>query len=249
MPRLSPGSAPADQMLPPSAAGRRRDVARIDRALEAHYGRIRRRPRRDALGTLIATIISQHTSDTNTHRAFARLRARFPTWTAVRTAPMRAVIDAIRPAGLSALKAPRIQAVLRRLAAERGVLSLAFLRRWPVARAKAWLLSLDGVGPKTAAIVLVFGLGKPSFAVDTHVYRIGKRIGLIPATLSAERAHDWMDALVRPARRGPFHLLLIRHGREICTARAPRCERCPVRRWCAYYAAPRGARDARGKQT
>ncbi|HLJ62217.1 MAG TPA: endonuclease III [bacterium] len=249
MPRLSPGRAPADTTRARAPAARRRDVARVDRALEARYGRIRRRDRRDALGTLIATIISQHTSDTNTRRAFARLRAQFPTWTAVCTAPLRAVIDAIRPAGLSARKAPRIQAVLRRLAEERGTLSLAFLRRWPAARAKAWLLSLDGVGPKTAAIVLVFGLGKPSFAVDTHVYRIGTRIGLIPARLSAEQAHDWMDALVRPARRGPFHLLLIRHGREVCTARAPRCELCPVRRWCAYYATRHRARIARGERT
>jgi endonuclease-3 len=196
VPQLRAGKAAANRAGAPSAAGRR-NAAWIDRALEIHYGRIRRRHRRDPLDTLIATIISQHTSDTNTDRAFARLRARFPTWASVRTAPTRAVVDAIRPAGLSVLKAPRIQAVLRRLAAERGSLSLAFLRRWPAARAKAWLLSLKGVGPKTAAIVLVFGLGKPAFAVDTHVYRIGKRVGLIPAGLSAEQAHDWMDAMVQ----------------------------------------------------
>ena len=218
----------------PSAALRRR-AAEIDRLLAGHYGPPRRRPRGDPLSTLIATVISQHTTDTNTHRAFSRLRARFGSWGAVARARPAAVADALRPAGLAALKAPRIQAILRRIVAERGVLSLEFLRRRPAARAREWLLSLDGVGPKTAAIVLVFGLGKPAFAVDTHVHRIGRRTGLIPPGFSAERSHGWMDALIRPARRGPLHLLMIRHGREICLARAPRCPVCPIWRRCDFY--------------
>lgn len=192
---------------------------------------------------LVHTILSQNTSDTNSGRAFGRLRARFPTWVDVIGAPAEAVIEAIRPAGLSALKAPRIQAVLRRITSERGALSLDFLRRWPVDRAKAWLRSVDGVGPKTAAIVLVFGLGKPAFAVDTHVYRVGGRIGIIPEGTSVEDAHDWMEALVRPERYRPFHLLLVRHGREICKAGRPRCEICPVRRLCDFYRRTRGYRS------
>jgi endonuclease-3 len=233
----------------------RRKVARIDQILEAAYGPSRPRARGDAVSTLVRTILSQNTSDTNSGRAFARLRARFPTWADVRDAPVDAVIEAIRPAGLGALKAPRIQAVLRRITSERGALSLDFLRRWPVDRAKAWLRSLDGVGPKTAAIVLVFGLGKPAFPVDTHVYRVGGRLGIIPQRISVEDAHEWMEALVRPERYGPFHLLLVRHGREICKAGRPRCEICPVRRLCDFYArtqgyrSPPGPRRGRAKNT
>lgn len=216
-------------------AALRRKAARIDRILEGAYGPPRRRSRQDAVATLVHTILSQNTSDTNSGRAFDRLRARFHSWAALRDAPLEAVVEAIRPAGLSALKAPRIQAVLRRITSERGALSLDFLRRWPVGRAKTWLRGLDGVGPKTAAIVLVFGLGKPAFAVDTHVDRVGRRIGLIPEGMSVEDAHEWMEALVRPERYGPFHLLLVRHGREICKAGRPRCEICPVRRLCDFF--------------
>jgi endonuclease-3 len=231
--RHAAGTVPSDAL--------RRKAEAIDRLLRARYGVPRRRARRDPLSTLIATVISQHTSDVNTHRAFARLRQRFRSWDALARAPRAAVVEALRPAGLAALKAPRIQTILRRIRSERGTLSLAFLRRWRAARARAWLLDLDGVGPKTAAIVLVFGLEKPAFAVDTHVYRIGRRTGLIPAGFSAERSHDWMDALIRPGRRGPLHLLMIRHGRGICTARAPRCAVCPIRKRCDFYAA-RGTR-------
>ena len=216
-------------------ASLRRKAARIDRMLEARYGAPRRRSGPDPLSMLIHTVLSQHTSDTNSHRAFERLRERFPSWAILRDAPVEAVIDAIRPAGLSRLKAPRIQALLKRITAERGRLSLGFLRRWPVGRAKVWLRTLDGVGPKTAAIVLIFGLGKAAFPVDTHVYRVGRRIGIIPEVLSVEEAHDWIEALVPPARYGPFHLLLIRHGREICKAGRPRCAVCPVRRQCDFF--------------
>jgi endonuclease III len=233
-------------LRPPARA--RRKAARIDRVLEESYGRPQRGSRRDPVSTLVLTILSQNTSDTNSGRAFDRLRARFPSWGALAAAPLGAVIEAIRPAGLSAIKAPRIQAVLQRITADRGVLSLEFLRRWPVRRAKAWLRDLPGVGPKTAAIVLVFGLGVPAFAVDTHVYRIGRRTGLIPEGMSVEDAHEWMEALVRPERYGPFHLLLIRHGREVCKAGRPRCEVCPARRLCDFYAGRRvsGHTSARG---
>jgi endonuclease-3 len=218
----------------PPAALRRR-AALVDRMLEGYYGPPQRRRRLDPVSTLVLAILSQNTSDTNSCRAFERLRARFASWEAVRDAPAGAVVEAIRPAGLAALKAPRIQAALRRITAERGVLSLDFLRRSPAQRAKSWLRRLDGVGPKTAAIVLAFGLGTPAFAVDTHVYRVGRRIGLIPERLSVEEAHDWMEAAVPPERYGPFHRLLVRHGREICTAGRPRCPACPVRRLCDFY--------------
>lgn len=212
--------------------------------LEARYGRAHRRRRRDLIDVLVRTILSQNTNDVNSDRAMARLRGRFRSWAAVRDAPVGAVVDALRPAGLGALKAPRIQAALKTISKEGGGrLSLDFLRRWPADRAKQWLRSLHGVGPKTAAIVLVFGLGKPAFPVDTHVYRVGRRIGLIPEDMSVEQAHDWMEALVRPERYGAFHLLLVRHGREVCRAARPRCEICPVRRMCKFYAAMRQQRQ------
>jgi len=219
---------------PPAAL--RRKAERVDRILEAFYGPPPRRRRRDAVSTLVQTILSQNTSDANSGRAFERLRSRFSSWPAVRDAPVEAVIEALRPAGLAALKAPRIQTILRRIADERGALSLDFLRAEPVEYARAWLRRLDGVGPKTAAIVLIFGLGKPAFAVDTHVYRVGRRVGLIPERLSVEQAHAWMEALVSRARYAEFHLLLVRHGREICKALRPRCATCPVRRKCVFFA-------------
>ena len=222
------------RVQPPAAL--RRKAQRVDRVLEAFYGPPPRRRRRDAVSTLVQTILSQNTSDANSGRAFERLRSRFSSWAAVRDAPVEAVIEALRPAGLATLKAPRIQAILQRIAVERGVLSLDFLRAEPVERARAWLRRLDGVGPKTAAIVLVFGLGKPAFAVDTHVYRVGLRIGLIPERLSVDEAHGWMEALVTRARYAPFHLLMVRHGREICKARRPRCAICPARGICDFFA-------------
>jgi endonuclease III len=212
----------------------RRKAEAIDRVLRRHLRPLRPWRTRDPLGMLVGTILSQHTSDINSDRAYAQLRRRLRTWEAVRAAATAEIAAAIRPAGLSTLKAPRIQAVLRRVASERRRLSLAFLRRWPPERARAWLRSIPGVGPKTAAIVMQFGLGQPAFAVDTHVDRVGRRLGLIPPRMSTEDAHTWMEALVRPARYGPFHRLLVRHGREICVARRPRCEVCPVRRWCDY---------------
>lgn len=238
--RLKAGSMGRPRGVTPPAR-LRRNAEVIDRVLSRRYQPLRPWRTRDPLGMLIGTILSQHTSDTNSDRAYAQLRRRFPTWDAVRAASTTQIASAIRPAGLSTLKAPRIHIVLRRLARERRRLSLAFLRRWPRDRAREWLRSLPGVGPKTAAIVMQFGLGKPAFAVDTHVDRVGRRLGLIPARMSTEDAHAWMEALVSPARYGPLHRYLVRHGREVCTARRPRCEVCPVRRWCDYANSVAGA--------
>jgi endonuclease-3 len=218
----------------PGAALRRKALA-VDWALLAFYGPPRRQRRLDPVGTLIAAILSQHTTDANSDRAYTNLRARFPTWEAVRDAPLEVVAEAIRPAGLAAQRAPRIRAVLRAIPEEGGRPSLEFLRRWPVERAKAWLRALPGIGPKTAAIVLLFGLGRPAFPVDTHVYRVARRIGLLPPGVSQEAAHDWMERLVPPERYAAFHLLLVRHGRRICRAQGPRCGVCPVRGLCTAY--------------
>lgn len=187
------------------------------------------------LDELVDCILSQSTTDANRDRAFDALRARFPSWEEVRDAALQDVIDAIRPAGLANQKGPRIQAVLRRISDERGTLSLDFLADMPLEDARAWLVSLEGVGPKTAAIVLCFAFNRAAFPVDTHVHRLGQRIGFLPTGISADKAHPVMEAIVPPEDYYAFHLNLIRHGREICHARRPACERCPLTAHCDYY--------------
>jgi endonuclease-3 len=189
------------------------------------------------LDELIDCILSQSTNDRNRDVAFHALKTRFSTWEAVMTAPTQAVIDAIRPAGLANQKGPRIQEVLRRIHAERGALNIDFLEAVPLDEAKKWLTALDGVGPKTAAIVLCFGFNRPAFPVDTHVHRVGQRLGFLPPRITADRAHPVMEAIVPPHDHYAFHLNLIRLGREICTARRPLCERCPLTAHCDYYRA------------
>ncbi len=184
---------------------------------------------------LVGTILSQATADVNTERAYASLIARFPDWESVMDAPPEEVVAAIRSAGLSNIKGPRIQAALRYVQRQRGELSLDFLADLPLAEALAWLTAIDGVGPKTASIVLLFSLGRPAFPVDTHVYRVTRRLGLLPERMNANQAHDFLAALGAPETYYPMHINLIRHGREICRARSPQCHICPLQDWCNYY--------------
>lgn len=190
-----------------------------------------------AVDELVSTILSQNTNDRNRDVAFNRLRETFPTWEAVRDADPAAVIEAVRPAGLANQKGPRLQEVLRQISAERGNLDLDFLRAWPPEEVHAWLTRFNGVGPKTAAIVMVFSLGIPAFPVDTHIYRVSGRLGLRPEKMTVEQAHPHLASLFDPATYGPAHLNLIRLGREICSARKPACERCPLTDLCAWYQA------------
>jgi endonuclease-3 len=190
--------------------------------------------RGDPLGELVQTILSQSTSDLNSGRAYESLRARFPTWAAVLDAPVEEVYDAIRQAGLGNIKAPRIQGALASILQRTGGLSLNFLADLPLAEARAWLLGLDGVGPKTAACVLMFALGMPALPVDTHVHRVSLRLGLIAPRVSAERAHALLESALEPAQVYPFHLHMIRHGRLVCHARGPDCGRCPLAGVCDY---------------
>ncbi len=214
------------------------------KALEIHerllqaYGKPQQRER-DPVDTLVSAIISQNTTDELRDRAYRRLRDRFPTWEQVRDAPAHDIADAIRVAGLSRQKAPRIKQALQRITQERGELSLDFLREMSVAEARQWLTAIDGVGPKTAAIVLLFALKMPAFPVDTHVHRVGRRIGLIGNNTSREKAHDALESILPEALYYPFHINLIRHGREVCNARNPKCEICVVNDLCDYYAALR----------
>ena len=203
------------------------------RLLEAH-GKPAWRPHMDPVSELVSTILSQNTNDVNRDVAFGRLRERLPTWEDVRDADLQLVVDAIRPAGLANQKGPRIQEALRFITRKRGGLSLQFLSDWPVDQAKDWLVSIKGVGPKTAAIVLLFSLGRPAFPVDTHVHRVTKRLGLIGPRVSREKAHDELELLVDPEDYYAFHLNVIRHGREICASRKPRCQECFLVDLCDY---------------
>jgi endonuclease-3 len=212
----------------------RSKTTQIHRRLLEAYGEPSWRPHLDAVSELVSTILSQNTNDVNRDVAFERLRDRLPTWEEVRDAETEVVIEAIRPAGLANQKGPRIQEALRFITEEQGELSLNFLADLPVEDAKRWLTSMNGVGPKTAAIVLLFALGRPSFPVDTHVHRVTKRLGLIGPRVSREKAHDELEQLVAEEDYYAFHLNLIRHGRQICVSRKPKCDICLLRDLCEY---------------
>lgn len=207
----------------------------VHQRLLAAYGEPAWRPHLDPVSELVSTMLSQNTNDTNRDVAYDRLRARFSTWEEVREADPDQVIAAIRPAGLANQKGPRIQDALRLISEERGELDLEFLAEWPTDEAKAWLSSIKGVGPKTAAIVLLFSLGRPAFPVDTHVYRVTRRLGLIGPKVSREKAHDELERLVPSEEYYSFHLNLIRHGRQVCASRKPDCPACVLRDLCEYY--------------
>ena len=188
------------------------------------------------LDELVSTILSQNTNDINRDRAFEALRSKFPTWEEVRDADNQKVIDTIRPAGLANQKGPRIQNILKEITEQRGSLDISFLEDMSTEEARQWLLQFKGVGPKTAAIVLQFSLGKPAFPVDTHIYRITGRTGIRPAKLSADQTHVYMEELLPEEAYYPAHLNIIRLGREICHARKPNCSQCPLKDMCDFYA-------------
>lgn len=216
------------------------DVAKRARAVHQRlldfYGYPQWRNPLPPLDELVSTILSQNTNDLNRDVAFNALKTRFSSWEAVRDAPLRQVKSAIRSAGLANQKAPRIQAVLRSITKSRGDLSLEFLRQLSSPDAKTWLRQFKGVGPKTAAIVLQFSLDKPAFPVDTHIYRVTGRLGLRPASMNVEKAHDYFENVFPPESYYAAHLNIIRLGREICIARKPRCPVCPLQKLCDYYA-------------
>jgi len=178
------------------------------------------------------TILSQNTSDHNSRIAYASLMSRFGGWQAVADAGVDEIEDAIRMGGLSRVKAPRIRQILREISVQRGSFDLSFLAELPAGEAKAWLQRLPGVGPKTAACVLLFSLGMPVLPVDTHIFRVAKRLGLIPAKSTAGDAHDLLGEMVPPEDVYRFHILMIEHGRRTCRAQNPRCPRCVLLPGC-----------------
>ena len=195
------------------------------------YGRPVNQPHGHPIAELVRTVLSQNTSDINRDVAYGRLRERFPTWEEVRDAPLAEVIEAIRPGGLANTKAPRIQAILRQLGDHPD---LDWLAEAPRSDAIEFLTSLPGVGRKTAACVLIFAFGRPEIPVDTHVYRVGGRLGLLREGGSFTDAHDEMLRVVDPDDAYELHINLIRHGRAVCRPR-PRCDECGLRRMCPYW--------------
>jgi len=214
---------------------RKAKYAPVSRTLSDIYGELKWRQGQGAMDELISCILSQNTNDANRDRAFHALKETYPKWQDVVDAPTDELIDTIRTAGLANQKGPRIQQVLEHIKAERGAYDIEFLRDMPLDEAKDWLTSMNGVGPKTAAIVLCFAFGLPAFPVDTHVFRVGKRIGFLPENSSVEKAHVIMEEITPPEDHYAFHIYLIRHGRDTCHARKPKCDRCPIRPYCDYY--------------
>ncbi len=212
----------------------------VEEKLTARYGA---RPHRaeaydsDLLGALIATILSQHTSDLNSGRAYLSLKAAFPSgWNTLRDAPVEEIANAIRSGGLADMKAPRIQRLAREVYERTGDTTLDCLREIATDGERlAYLKSFHGIGPKTAACVLCFNMGRPVIPVDTHVHRVSARIGLIGPKTSADKAHDELLEIVPGAQAYSFHVHLIEHGRSICHARKPQCAVCPVASRCQYY--------------
>ena len=215
----------------PNANTRR--LRAIHRRLVKRFGELVPPRAADPLDELVLTVLSQHTSDLNAERAFADLQRVFPGgWQEVVDASTVEVADAIRSGGLANSKAPRIQAILREVRDREGSFDLSSLRAMSDDDAREYLIGLPGIGPKTAAVVLSFALGRDAMPVDTHVHRVTKRLGLIPPKATAERADRILHELVPDGMRTPLHVAFIRLGREICKAPTPRCRQCPLKDLC-----------------
>jgi endonuclease III len=204
-------------------------VRKVHRLLAKRFGPLDPPRTWDPVEELVLTVLSQNTSDLNSGRAFDELRRRYPTWEKLAAATPSKVADAIRSGGLANVKAPRILAILREIAARQGGrIDLEWMRTAPTPEVRDYLLSLPGVGPKTAACVLAFSLGRPALPVDTHVFRVARRLGWIPERVDAARAHEVLEDLVPARLRVGMHVGLIRLGREVCKPGRPRCEDCPL---------------------
>ena len=203
--------------------------------LDEEYGKLEWRSHGEPLEALVQTILSQATSDINSGRAFDSLRRAFPGgWDDVRLADVQEVADAIRCGGLADAKAPRLQAVLQAIYEQTGKTDLTFLKTTPTDEAKAFLSGFHGVGPKTTACVLMFSLGRPVLPVDTHVFRVSCRLGLIDPKMGEAKAHDALQGQLQPEQVYSFHVHLIRHGRRVCHAQQPQCESCVLALRCQY---------------
>jgi len=241
--RLSRAKRPARKRRGPSprklAADRRKRRALVevvlDRLGERYDHPTWAGPRLEVVSELVLTILAQNTADVNSYRAFTALRERYTDWDAVLAAPTDELEDVIRPGGLAPTKSRRIQHVLAEVKATHPDWDLSFLGAVPLDEARDWLISLPGIGRKTASIVLLFCFGRPTMPVDTHIYRVALRLGLIPPRTPLDRAHDLLEEVLRPDEIYAFHVETIRHGRHTCRAPRPICGLCPLTDVCAYY--------------
>ena len=211
-----------------------RRIRAVQARLRRQQGSFKPKPRLRPLDEVVATVLSQHTSDVNAERAFASLKRRFPSWEEVLDAPTEEVAAAIRSGGIANQKAARIQRILAEIERREGRVDLDRLNRVGDDEVEAYLTSLPGVGPKTAACVLLFSMGRAAFPVDTHVHRVTARLGWIPAGASAERAHQLIGRLVPAGIRYDLHVGLVTHGRTVCKAQRPRCAGCVLRDLCPF---------------
>jgi endonuclease-3 len=247
-----PGAPNSTRKRVPGASDRPTSPATIReivRRLDKRFGPLDPPRRWDPLEELILTVLSQNTSDVNSDRAFAAMRARYPSWESLAEARPEALAEAIKPGGLANIKAPRILSILEEIRRRGdGSLDLSWMREASDPSVREYLLSLPGVGPKTAACVLAFSLGRPVLAVDTHVHRVARRLGLIDDRTDAAAAHEVLEALVPQRLRIKMHVGLIRLGRTICRAGRPSCEICPLQDLCPTAPAVLG-RDPRARRT
>ena len=219
---------------------KRMSAVEVMEALSPEYGPFHWEPRYDPASELVYTILSQHTSDINSERAFNNLMETFGSLEAIAAADVKQIENAIRRAGLFRVKAPRIKRVLNEVLDEVGSFDLSFLAEMPLDESKDWLKRFNGIGPKTAAIILCFSLGLPAMPVDTHIYRVSKRLGLIGPKVSADQAHDILEPMVASEDVFAFHLYLINHGRKVCKAIRPRCDSCVLAERCPSRGIERG---------
>ncbi|MFH0931470.1 MAG: endonuclease III [Candidatus Zixiibacteriota bacterium] len=206
----------------------------LSNLLEKEYGKKYLKPSFDPLSELISTILSQNTSDHNSHRAFRNLKSSFKSWEELRKAPLNKVIRSIKIGGLEKIKAIRIKKILDQIYKERGNLSLSFLKKWDTEKIRGYLSQFVGVGDKTIACVLLFSLGRPVLPVDTHILKVSKRIGLLPLKADSKKAHQILQKLIPSKLIYSFHLNLIEHGRKICSARIPHCGECVLLKICEF---------------
>ncbi|HEX8178559.1 MAG TPA: hypothetical protein VF525_03355 [Pyrinomonadaceae bacterium] len=227
-------SASSPQPQLDAAAADEKPLRYIIQNLERAYGVPENKRASDPLDMLIQIILSQATSDVNSHRTFAALKRRFPTWDAALRAREATIAATIKAGGLANQKAKVIKSLLRQIKDQHGTLDLAFLHELTPAEAVAYLSQFRGAGPKTVACTLLFACRKDVFPLDTHIFRILRRVGLIPQKCSDRRAHELMDARVPPGKFYSLHVNLVRHGRKICRPRDPLCTRCPIVEYCDY---------------
>jgi endonuclease-3 len=212
-----------------------KQIIKIDRLLAEEYGRKKFTGGTDPLTELVRTVLSQNTNDTNRDRAFESMKAAYPTWEKLAQAPIDKIAVAIKVAGLAKIRASRISKLLKAIHKSQGRYELEFLEDWQDKAIREYLISLEGIGPKTVACMMAFSLGRNVMPVDTHVYRVSQRLGIIPPKMSVTAAHIYFDNLKDALSLYQFHLNLIAHGRQICHARKPECPKCRLKADCVYF--------------